>query len=153
MHCNSAFSLSSLLWAQKTCCHAVAFLESLLQILFNSVRRPAARPQKALSCRWRWGGCKGEVCVCLREDGVGHDTAAAAAGSPACRGHLITMDSLPPGASDLGQASPDKRGTLALQPRLPSFSTGSHAPAPAPPLTLSSSNCDKALSWDGEAGL
>lgn len=84
---------------------------------------------------------------------MGHDTAAAAAGSPACRGHLITMDSLPPGASDLGQASPDKRGTLALQPLLPSFSTGSRAPGPAPPLTLSSSNCDKALSWDGEAGL
>lgn len=38
----------------------------------------------------------------------GHDAAAVAAGSPACRGHLFTMESLPPGASDLGQGSLDR---------------------------------------------
>lgn len=39
----------------------------------------------------------------------GHDAAAVAAGGPACRGHLFTMESLPPGASDLGQGSLDRR--------------------------------------------
>lgn len=38
----------------------------------------------------------------------GHDAAAVAAGSPACRGHLFTMESLPLGASDLGQGSLDR---------------------------------------------
>lgn len=46
-------------------------------------------------CVWRWRGW-------------GHDAAAVAAGGPACRGHLLTMESLPPGASDLGQGSLDR---------------------------------------------
>lgn len=45
--------------------------------------------------------------VCAVGEG-GHDAAAVAAGSPACRGHLFTMESLPPGASDLGQGSLDR---------------------------------------------
>lgn len=47
------------------------------------------------------------MCVCAGGGG-GHDAAAVAAGGPACRGHLFTMESLPPGASDLGQGSLDR---------------------------------------------
>lgn len=40
--------------------------------------------------------------------GRGLDAAAVAAGGPACRGHLLTMERQPPGASDLGQGSLDR---------------------------------------------
>lgn len=42
VHRNPAPSLSSLLFGQKTCCSAVAFLETLLKVLFNVLCWPVA---------------------------------------------------------------------------------------------------------------
>lgn len=52
----------------------------------------------------------GSVVTVLKVEwrGRGHDAAAVAAGGPACRGHLLTMERQPPGASDLGQGSLDR---------------------------------------------
>lgn len=71
------------------------------------------------------------VCVCVEEGG--HDAAAVAAGGPACRGHLFTMESLPPGPSDLGQGSLDR--PLERSREDTGFG-GTHPPFLPPPLLL-----------------
>lgn len=101
----SVQSLLSLILVQKTCCSCEAFLrercESFLMLCTGLCPGRRERCQGA-------GGWRGLWEVCVGAAGGGHDAATVAAGGPACRGHLFTMENLPPGAGDLGQGSLDR---------------------------------------------
>lgn len=73
MHCNPAQSLSSLMFSKKTCCSAVAFLKSVLQVLFNALHWPVALAAGSIVMVLKVEGILrggGGVCVCVGRGGM-----------------------------------------------------------------------------------